>query len=521
MTGRHLKRIRIGVSAFFLALMAALFLDFRNAFPPEAVQGLLYLQFVPSLLKFIHAAALGAAGFILVLILTALFGRVYCSFVCPLGMLQDVIGAVGGRKRKPRFRPTPPHHLLRLAVLGLTILGLLAGSGLLLNLLDPFSGFGRIFSDLLRPLVIMANNLAAMVLEPLGVHGLYQVRWAVIAPVSVAVTLATLIPVAWLAAKHGRLYCNTICPIGTLLGLISRMAIFQIRIDSAACQGCGRCERVCKAGCIDMANGVVDNSRCIGCYNCLAVCPGEGLRFDRRWKRQNAAPPKPGRRGFILNTTVGLLGIVGLGRQVPPVIQSRPTTIPERVTSPVSPPGSGSVARFTATCTACHLCVSACPSRVLVPSMFEYGASGLMQPRMNFHAGHCNYECTVCLNVCPSGAIRPLDGEEKKLTQLGVAKFIRENCVVYTDNTNCGACSEHCPTKAVHMVPYLNTPEKRLVIPEVDPDICVGCGGCEYACPTKPYKAIYVDGNPVHQRARKPEVKVLDETVDYREDFPF
>ena len=199
----------------------------------------------------------------------------------------------------------------------------------------------------------------------------------------------------------------------------------------------------------------------------------------------------------------------------------RPTNIPERITSPVSPPGSVSVSHFTSTCTACHLCVSACPSRVLAPSFLQYGLSGMMQPRMDYHAGHCNYDCTVCLDVCPSGAILPLTREKKKLTQLGVAKFIKENCVVYTDNTNCGACSEHCPTKAVNMVPYLNTANKRLVIPKVNPDICIGCGGCEYACPTKPYKAIYVNGNRVHKPAEKPVEKKMDKKVDYKEDFPF
>ena len=520
---RRLKAIRIGVSSLFITLIAALFIDFRNAFPPEAVQGLLYLQFVPSLLKFLNAASVGATGFIAVLILTVLFGRVYCSFVCPLGTLQDVIGSLAGRKPKRRRRRyTPPHNLLRYTFLVLTVLALIAGSGLLLNLLDPFSSFGRICSDLFRPLVIIANNLAAMVLEPMGVHALYQVRWAVVAPVSAAVALATLVLIAWLSAKHGRLYCNTVCPVGALLGLVSKMSFFKIRIAPTACDGCHRCERVCKAGCIDMATKAVDFSRCVGCGNCLAVCPGEGMRFDSRLKRHPAAElPKPERRGFILNSTIGLIGIVGLAEQRPPIIQSKPTTIPERVTCPVSPPGSGSVAHFTATCTACHLCASACPSRVLVPSVLEFGVSGLMQPRMNFHAGHCNYECTVCLNICPSGAILPLDVETKKRTQLGVAKFIKENCVVYTDNTNCGACSEHCPTKAVHMVPYLNTPEKRLVIPQVNPDTCVGCGGCEYACPTKPYKAIYVDGNPVHKRARKPAEKVVDRKVDYKQDFPF
>ena len=168
-----------------------------------------------------------------------------------------------------------------------------------------------------------------------------------------------------------------------------------------------------------------------------------------------------------------------------------------------------------------RLCVSACPSRVLVPTFLEFGSLGMMQPRLDFHAGHCNYECTICMNVCPSGAILPLAVENKKLTQLGVAKFIKENCVVYTDNTDCGACSEHCPTKAVDMAPYPNPANKRLKIPEVKPEYCIGCGGCEHACPTKPYKAIYVDGNPVHKLAKKPVVKNIEEKVDYNEDFPF
>ncbi|MGD9687601.1 MAG: 4Fe-4S dicluster domain-containing protein, partial [Desulfobacter sp.] len=172
-----------------------------------------------------------------------------------------------------------------------------------------------------------------------------------------------------------------------------------------------------------------------------------------------------------------------------------------------------------AICTACHLCVSACPSRVLVPSVFSFGLSGIMQPQMDFDAGHCDYDCTVCSNICPSGAILPLTVEKKRLIQVGVAKFIKENCVVYTDNTNCGACSEHCPTKAVHMVPYLNAAGRKLVIPEVDENICVGCGGCEHACPTKPFRAIYVDGNIEHKTARKPKEKKMEK--DTGDDFPF
>jgi len=305
----------------------------------------------------------------------------------------------------------------------------------------------------------------------LGVHPLYRVRWALIAPVSAGVSMLTLMLVAWLSARRGRLYCNTVCPVGALLGLFSKISIFQISIDPNVCKGCKLCEKVCKAGCLDSLKKTIDVSRCVGCYNCFAACPIQGLRFENRWKRRiPAKQPDTERRGFILNSVMWFVGIAGLAEQTKKILQSKPTTIPVRVTNPVSPPGSRSIEHFTSTCTACHLCVSACPSRVLVPAFLEFGFLGMMQPRLNFHAGHCNYDCTICLDICPSGAILPLTVEKKKLTQLGVAKFIKENCVVYTDNTDCGACSEHCPTKAVDMVPYPNPANKRLVIPEVKTD---------------------------------------------------
>ncbi len=483
----------------------------------------MYLQFVPSLLKFLNAAAIGATGFIVVLILTVLFGRVYCSTICPLGTLQDVIGFLRRKNRKRHsFQYTAPHNALKYVIFALTVVLLTAGSGFMLNLLDPFSIFGRIFSNLVRPVVLSMNNGAAVALERLGVHTLYRLQWPVIAPISVGISMVMLILVALLSAKHGRLYCNTVCPVGALLGLISKFSLFQIGMDPDACRGCKLCESLCKAGCIDIQNKTVDVARCVSCYNCFAVCRKNGLRFESRWHRIfPAVQPEPERRGFILNSAIWFAGIAGFAEQTKKIIQSKPTTIPVRVTHPVSPPGSRSIEHFTSICTACHLCVSSCPSRVLVPSFLEFGFFGMMQPLLNYQTGHCNYDCTVCMDVCPSGAILPIGLEKKKLTQLGVAKFIKENCVVYTDKTNCGACSEHCPTKAVNMVPYSNPSNKRLVIPEVKTQYCIGCGGCEHACPTKPYKAIYVDGNPVHKPAEKPVVKKIDEKVDYKEDFPF
>ena len=144
----------------------------------------------------------------------------------------------------------------------------------------------------------------------------------------------------------------------------------------------------------------------------------------------------------------------------------------------------------------------------------EYGPGGMMQPRLYFDHGFCNYDCTVCSDVCPSKALRPLTVEQKHQTQVGQVHFIRHNCIVFTDETNCGACSEHCPTQAVHMVPYKGV----LTIPETDVSICVGCGGCEYVCPAKPYKAIYVEGLEAHNNLQFKKEKKEDIKVD---DFGF
>ena len=227
-------------------------------------------------------------------------------------------------------------------------------------------------------------------------------------------------------------------------------------------------------------------------------------------KKKGVSAPDSSKRNFLITSVVGIAALYGFkapdsipGVKKPKLIVPKPkgeSTIPEAKTSAVSPPGSRSVGRFNKICTGCSLCVSACPTKVLQPSFLEYGLIGVMQPHMAYHKGLCEFDCTLCSDVCPTGAIVPITMDAKHLLQIGQVHFEKKNCIVEVEKTDCGACSEHCPTKAVQMVPY-----GKLFIPEVDQKICVGCGACEYACPTTPFKAIYVNGNPIHLAAEKPK----------------
>jgi ferredoxin len=494
-------------------------------------------------MKFFSIVNLAAIGFLVTLVLTFVFGRVYCSSICPLGTLQDII-SFGARKNHSKY--IRAFNTIRYAILATTLLSVLSGGLFLLNLLDPFSNFGRIFTNLIKPIVVSANNAIAFGLQSVGLYSVYPVEIKAIGFTSLLISLLVLGLLLWMAYRHGRLYCNTICPVGALLGWMSKFSVYKIAIDEGACIGCKKCEQVCKGGCIDKKAKTVDFTRCVSCYNCFSVCPTEGLVFERAYFPAPVGMPHPiaepaivhpnvhvrkrrskptqetdySRRDAVIKSLLFLTGTTTVGKKR--IISTKESTVKVVRTTPVAPPGGKSIEHFCGSCTACHLCVSACPSQVLAPSFLEYGITGIVQPHMDYSKGFCSFECTLCTEICPSGAMLPLVQEKKKLTQLGVAKFVKDNCIVKTENKECGACSEHCPTKAVNMVPYTAenvVPYKQLVIPEVKEDYCIGCGACEYACPTKPYKAIYVEGKEVHAVAKKQEVKKLQEEV--LEEFPF
>lgn len=521
---RFLKPFRVTVSLIFLVSITFIFIDFRQLLPSEWYDVITYFQFVPSVFKFLGFAGILSAGFIVIFSLTVLYGRVYCSTVCPLGILQDVIIYISKHlyAKKTHFSYLKPQNSLRYGFLGLATVLLCIGGGQLFHLLDPYSNFGRISSDLFRPLYILSNNLLVEVLIRLRIYALSPFDNVHFAVNTAVFPFLLLVLIVWMSLIKGRLYCNTICPVGALLGIISKYTIFKISIDKNLCNQCGKCVHNCKSGCIDIKNLAIDNSRCVGCFNCLNSCTKNGVTYSLSYpslKKTDAynGTPDESKRRFIKNSLIigSFIGFAKLAKASTPVAQSGKALIPVKRNRIATPPGSKSTGHFNRNCTGCHLCVSACPSKVLQPSLFEYGMAGFLQPYMDYKSGFCNYDCNQCCNVCPTGAIEPLKIEEKRLVQIGIAKFLTKNCVVYTNGSGCGTCATHCPTQAIKMVPY----KSKLTIPEINSDICNGCGACEHVCPSIPFKAIYVEGIEIHRYAQKPPIKKLELTQP--EDFPF
>ena len=327
---------------------------------------------------------------------------------------------------------------------------------------------------------------------------------------------------------RGRLFCNTICPVGTILGIISRISVFKLHIQQDGCTRCGKCQLACKANCIDVKTMQIDESRCISCFNCIAACESEVLGYKRNTLKVAHVTSKSdeSRRLFfraVILYTGSIIPAMALAesprrkRQRTGDAANRDEHGSDfRNRGTACPPGSSGIAHLKEKCIGCQLCISSCPSKVLQPAFLEYGFTGMMMPMMVSTSGYCNYECTTCGEVCPTGAIMPLSVEQKKITQIGKVHFEKQHCVVEEKGTDCGSCSEHCPTQAVKMVPY----KDGLTIPEINADICIGCGACEHACPvTDPHVAIYVLPNEVHKIAEKPKEEKVENVET--EEFPF
>jgi len=482
-------------------IVLAIFIFFFLFFAGESGGGLPWFQAVPASLRWWGGGILLAASAILA-------GRVYCSVLCPLGTLQELIWRSG---RRPRSYVRP--SVLRYWILGGVLLS--AGVGYMLPLagFDPYAAFGRGITHLLRPIVLGGNNLLATALEERGTYSLlHRIAQPSLLPELVLGTALFFTLLAFWAFFRGRPFCDAICPVGTFLGLFSAAPLASIRYEGEKCVSCGMCETVCPEGCISAAERRIETDRCVLCLRCLEKCPAGALRFGLAAVNEGL-----GRRR-VLRSGLGALAAFAVFLRA-----KRPDgTIPAAAASwderlPISPPGSRSHGNFTEKCVACTACVSACPAGIIRSSLTAWGAKGIFQPELDFSRGYCQFGCVACSLACPTGAIEPLLLEEKQKIAVGKARFLQRNCIVRKYGQACGACSEHCPTQAVRMIPFRG----ELTIPEVDTSLCLGCGACEYACPETP-KAITVSGIAVHGRIREREEEDgKGPVVAPLEEFPF
>lgn len=487
-----LRKIRLALAVLFFALVTLLFLDFTGTLHVW-FGWMAKIQFLPAVL----ALNVGVVAFLVVL--TLVLGRVYCSVICPLGVFQDIISWINSRRKKKKFRfsYSPAKSWLRYGVLVVFLIALIAGIGSLVALLAPYSSYGRIANNLFAPIYQWGNNLLAYFAERADSYAFYETTvWIKSLPTFI-IALLTFIIIAVLAWRNGRTYCNTICPVGTILGFLSRFALFRPAIDSSKCKDCSLCARQCKAACIDFKNHQIDYSRCVACMDCLDVCKHDALHFESYLKKAAPAQEQGGesRRAFfavgaMLATTAALKAQEKTVDGGLAMIEEK--KIPKRAT-PIAPPGAFSLRNFVQHCTACQLCVSVCPNEVLRPF------TSLLEPEMSYERGYCRPECVKCSEVCPTGAIKPITVADKSAIQIGHAVWIKENCIPLRDGQSCNNCARHCPTAAIQMVPSDPSNPDSLKIPVVNEEKCIGCGACENLCPARPFSALYVEGHENHR----------------------
>ncbi|SEG13166.1 Polyferredoxin [Xylanibacter ruminicola] len=488
-----LRKIRTILAAVFFVLITLLFLDFTGTLH-HWLSWMAKIQFLPAVM------ALNLVLVLTLIALTLIFGRIYCSIICPLGVFQDILARF--HRKKNKYSYSKEVRWLRYPVLVVFVIAGVAGIGFLFQLLAPYSSYGRIATMIFQPLWKLGNNLLAMVAEHYESYAFYSVdTWMRSLPVLIiaAVTLVALFILAW---RGGRTYCNTICPVGTILSFFARFSWLKISFDEDKCRNCSLCSKNCKAACIDYKTHTVDYSRCVVCGNCIDNCKFGALKYKAGKpvsKEKSNDAVDASKRSFLLASV--MVSSAALAQKKEKLMDGGLAEIEDKVApkrqTPLTPPGSLSFDNLAKRCTGCQLCISECPNQVLRPSS---DLIHLMQPTMSYEHGYCRPECTRCSEVCPAGAIQKIDKPEKTSIQIGHAVWIKKNCVVLTDEVECGNCARHCPSGAIEMVQLDPNDDESPMVPAINEAACIGCGACEYVCPSRPFSAIYVEGHEVHRK---------------------
>jgi MauM/NapG family ferredoxin protein len=434
--------------------------------------------------------------------LTLILGRFFCGWVCPLGAVLDFTDAAVFRKPRRGKGPTVPVGWRRYKYF---ILLFLAASSLftlqLVFLFDPISILIRSFTAAVFPGMNFALNKLFGSLYDTGLSPVTHVSEPVYGFLKDHF-LAFEQPHYYLAVLIGsifagilvmeyfqrRFWCRNLCPLGAIFGLLGRYGIFRRRVAGPDCISCGICEKGCRMGAIKSDFVTTDRAECIECLDCRAVCPEHVISFTGKDVPQGSGLDVT-RRGLVSSMALGVAA-------VPVFLSEGHLKAPSEKL--IRPPGALPEEKFLARCTRCGECMRVCIANGLQPSLFEAGLAGLWSPVLVPRIGYCEYNCTLCGQVCPTGAVRRLTPDEKRKVKLGLAELDRSHCLPWKGDSDCIVCEEHCPTadKAIKLreekVITMSGDEKVFKRPYVDEKLCVGCGICETKCPLTDRAAIRV-----------------------------
>ncbi len=440
------------------------------------------------------------------LLVTLFLGRIFCGFICPLGTIHHFISWVKPSLKGDRMtranQKTPGHRikyflfimLLMGAVMGLNLAGLIDPISLLFRSLAlailPAIGVGlKELFDVMAASDIKALNYLSYggeaLVSPVFGYGYpaYKTAWFI--------GLIFLV-ILFLNRIRPRFWCRILCPLGALLGIFSRFSILGLEKDHAKCTDCKLCSTSCQGAASPMPGQTWESAECLLCFNCFDACPEGALSFRFRWTPKSNRGPDMGRRAVL----------VGLAAGISLPLLAKLDGSAHHVSDPrlIRPPGALPENDFLRVCQRCGLCMKACPTNVINPTLAEAGMAGFWTPHLIMTRGYCEYTCTLCGSVCPTGAIREISVREKieRPIKIGAAYVDRGRCLPWSGNGPCIVCQELCPTspKAIYLrkevVPGPGQSPMLVDVPYVDLKRCNGCGICENKCPVRGRPAIRV-----------------------------